>query len=256
MGDWLDGFTIVRGNSSGAWASDNEDAPKIVLHTTEGGTAEGAFGAFRTNNSWPHLTVDPVRRKRYQHVPLSEAARALRNTSAPGQTNRERRVFQIEIVGRAAEMRNMDDAAADWLGRDVLAPLAHATGCPLVTSVTFYDGTAGFTLASTTARQRLTPAKWDTYVGVLGHQHVPENTHWDPGAIPIHRILAAAQGSPITRTHPQGDIDMADAASLEQQLKVIKALADRLIASNTRIEAEQRAQKAKLDKIQTELDGS
>lgn len=192
---WLAGVDVVEGNDSGTWAADNEDAPKIVLHSTEGPTISSALGAYRKNNSWPHLTVDPSRRRRVQHVPLDRPARALRNTSRPGQTNREGRVFQVEIVGRARTMRDLPGDQLDWLGAEVVGPLARATGTPLVSSVEFLDERAGFTLASEDARQRLTAAAWDTYSGVLGHQHVPENTHWDPGAIDINRILTAARGS-------------------------------------------------------------
>jgi hypothetical protein len=44
------------------------------------------------------------------------------------------------------------------------------------------------------APQRLSPAAWDAYSGVLGHQHAPDNSHGDPGAIDINRILSAARG--------------------------------------------------------------
>ena len=231
MGDaWLDGFGRVPGNGSGTWASDNEDAPKIVLHSTEGGTADGAFSAYRKNNSWPHLTVDPHRRLRYQHVPLTIPARALRNTSTPGQTNREARVFQIEIVGFARAMGDMTNSDADWLGQYVLRPLADATGTPLVTSVKFYGEGAGWTLAVENARQRLTPAQWDTYTGVLAHQHVPENSHWDVGAFRIDRVLNAARGDrELFIPHPREDDDMTP-----EQAKQLTEARDHAAQANLR----------------------
>jgi len=36
---------------------------------------------------------------------------------------------------------------------------------------------------------RLTNAQWNTFTGWCGHQHVPENTHWDPGRINIGSLL-------------------------------------------------------------------
>ena len=209
---WLPGFTRVVGEGSGTWAADNEDAPKIVLHTTEGSNVQAAINAYRANRSWPHLTVNPVDRTRLQHVPLDIPARALRNTATPGQTNREGRVFQVEIVGFAGKSHTWTGDTLDWLGAEVIGPLAAATGTPLTTSVTFYGEGAGWVLASASARQRLSAAAWDTYTGILGHQHVPENTHWDPGAIDIDRILAAARNLTPTPPAPSpqpGDDDMA-----------------------------------------------
>jgi hypothetical protein len=35
------------------------------------------------------------------------------------------------------------------------------------------------------APQRLTDGQWEGFNGICGHQHVPNNTHWDPGAFDI-----------------------------------------------------------------------
>jgi hypothetical protein len=72
---------------------------KIVHHTTEGSTAEGAFDAFRTNRSDPHFTVDGT--TIYQHVDTGVAARALRNSPGGVETNRDSAV-QIEVVAISA----------------------------------------------------------------------------------------------------------------------------------------------------------
>jgi hypothetical protein len=60
---------------------------KIIHHTTEGSSAQGAFDAFRANRSDPHFTVDPT--TIYQHVDTSMGARALRNEPGGVQTNRD-----------------------------------------------------------------------------------------------------------------------------------------------------------------------
>ena len=46
---------------------------KIVHHTTEGSTAQGAMDAFRRNRSDPHFTVDAT--TIFQHVDTAEATR-------------------------------------------------------------------------------------------------------------------------------------------------------------------------------------
>ena len=47
---------------------------RIVHHTTEGSTAQGAFDAYKKNKSDPHFTVDHT--GIYQHVDTGQAARS------------------------------------------------------------------------------------------------------------------------------------------------------------------------------------
>lgn len=215
MTAWLPGVDRIPGNDSGTWAPDDETAPKVVWHTTEGSTIGGAVAAYTANNSWPHITADPVRKRLVQHVPLDRPARALRNTSAPGQTNREAHVAQIEVVCTSrtkapaglVSLRDLTDDQLAWLGVHVARPVSAAIGCPLTTSVTFYGDDAGWTLAAEGARQRLTAKQWDTYTGHLAHQHVPENHHWD-GPFDMAAILAAARADILKPNSPKDVLDM------------------------------------------------
>src|SRR5215472_15306893 len=50
---------------------------KIVHHTTEGSSADGAFAAYRDTKNVPHFTVDDM--TVYQHVDTGEAASALKH---------------------------------------------------------------------------------------------------------------------------------------------------------------------------------
>lgn len=179
------------GNDAGSMNGDG--SRKLLLHTTEGGTVEGAIGAYRKNNSWPHLTVDCKRRRVVQHLPLTVAARSLRNT--PGgadQTNRDGTILvQIEIIGSAVGPDIGDRDDLEWFGREVVGPICERHIIPLTAGVRWVSYPASF---GTGAAQRLTPAAWDAYSGVLGHQHAPDNDHGDPGAIDIELILSAARG--------------------------------------------------------------
>lgn len=237
---WLLGWDRIPGRDSGTWAPDNEDAPKIVAHTTEGYTIGDAVNAFHANNSWPHVTADPVEKSRVQHNPLTKAARALRNTTTPGQTNREARVFQIEIVGTSHNRENakgktsvqdFTDEQLDWLGTHVFAPVAAATGTPLVTTVGWYGEDCGWTLASPTARQRLTAAQFDTYTGVLPHAVVPENEHWDCGPLNIDRILAAARGHILKPPPPKPPKDWFAMATKEELRKIVAEEIDKALSA-------------------------
>jgi hypothetical protein len=53
---------------------------------------------------------------------------------------------------------------------------------------------------------------WEQFNGVCGHQHVPENKHWDPGAIAWARLIGTEMGHPssdfkeFTAGHNIGEI--------------------------------------------------
>jgi hypothetical protein len=234
---WLPGYERIPGNNSGTWTGPGP--AKLVLHSTEGGSIEGAVAAYRANNSWPHCTVDPWRRRLVQHVPLNQPARALKNTSAPGETNRLGVVIQVEIVMTARTvapkgMRSVTELTGedlDWLGTAVIGPMCRGAGVPLTTSVQFLGDRAGFTLASTTARQRLSRQAWEAYAGVLGHQHVPENSHWDPGPLDIDRVLSAARGLKPTTPPPAPTPDPKDWLDMATKQELSDLIDERLTAA-------------------------
>lgn len=61
------------------------DGPfKIVHHTTEGSTAQGAMDAFRRNRSDPHFTVDAT--TIFQHIDTAEGARTVQRERNGGLT--------------------------------------------------------------------------------------------------------------------------------------------------------------------------
>lgn len=144
---------------------------KIVHHTTEGSSAEGAMAAFATNRSDPHFTVDGKRI--YQHIDTAEGARALRNAPGGVQTNRDSAV-QIELVGFAHLPK--DPKALTNLAR-LCRWIEKTHGVPA-------RWPAGLPRPATNGRDpgghNRDAATWDNEGGHYGHCHVPENTHWDP----------------------------------------------------------------------------
>ena len=144
---------------------------KIVHHTTEGSSAEGAFSAFRTHRSDPHFTVNAT--TIFQHIDTSEAARALRNAPGGVQTNRDSAI-QIEVVGfahrpkGAATLRNVQ-RLCNWIEETHNVPNEWPSGPPKP-AVNGHDP----------GGHNRNVANWDTKGGHYGHSQVPENTHWDP----------------------------------------------------------------------------
>lgn len=184
----LPGFEVIAADRAGGtfvgvpW--------RIVLHTTEGGSTEGAVGAYRSHGGWPHFTVDPKIRRRVQHYELNVSSRALANASGGVETNRAN-VINIEIVGFATQTPAWSAEWLRWLGTDVLAPIRAVCPFDLVAPhFVPYPQSYGYR-----AMQRFDSMRWLGFSGLVGHQHAPENDHGDPGALDVTEIIAAMRGT-------------------------------------------------------------
>ncbi len=156
---------------TGSSGSYNGGPFKIVHHTTEGSTAQGAFAAFKTGRSDPHFTVDS--QTIYQHIDTSGAARALRNPPGGVETNRDSAI-QIEVVGFAgrpksrATLLNLAKLCR-WIEKTHNIPRDWPNGPP-----------KPHRNGQDPGGHNRNAANWDSKAGHYGHSHVPENTHWDP----------------------------------------------------------------------------
>jgi peptidoglycan hydrolase-like protein with peptidoglycan-binding domain len=188
MSDWLSGCTKQDfGTSGGSWT---RQPAIIVVHSTEGMGWPGYDGG----QSAPHFTINVTTGERRQHISMGVAARALMNPSGGVETNRAGAI-QIETIGTCDPKHKGDPS---WLYLPLMSPAAQANLARLMRDiandrkiswtcgVTFkaYPGSYG-----TGNGVRLSGSSWNSYKGVLGHQHVPENDHGDPGDIPIAKIM-------------------------------------------------------------------
>lgn len=216
------------GRGSGSYTSPLD---KATLHSTEGGSIEGAIAAYRQHSSWPHKTVDyrKGRRRVALHVDLAQAARALRNTATPGETNRDGTI-QYELVGNAASILSQYDEA-DWLalGADVIGPDCRRMGIPLICSVTMptYPPPNGERLGRESTR--LTRAEMDRTTGLVAHANWPENTHGDPGPLtaPHYRggtvsaVDLILEGAGATTKPPIQEDEMPTAEEIAEALRPV-----------------------------------
>lgn len=181
----------------------------VVLHTTEGTGWPGYNGGA----SAPHYTAMPDwNRKRLvwrAHFPDERSARALRNERGGVETNTLNAV-QVELIG-TCDRRTHEawagkgarhiywPAAPEWALRDLGAFLAdmHKRHGVRLSAPTFLSYPASYGDSDV----RFTDAQWRNFYGVCGHQHVPENSHGDPGALPIQRVLGYAKGAPVRPTN-------------------------------------------------------
>jgi len=159
-----------------------------VLHTAESKDYHPSTDTYFGHSNPPHFTV--VKKgstvKVYQHYSINVAARALANpTKAVNdvQTNRMAAI-QIEICWYASQIAALPDSMKDAL-RQLMRWIEIETGTKR-TAPKFYGnqayGEGGVARMSTKA--------WVAFNGWCGHQHVPENIHWDPGPIDINYLLS------------------------------------------------------------------
>jgi len=194
----------------------------LIVHTTE----SGGWPSYDGGASAPHLTVlaDKQARKLVirQHFPLTRNARALRNEAGGVETN-TLNATQVELVG-SCDVAHRDawgaifwPDAPDWaieeLGR-LVAFLHVGWGLRLEAPKVWLaygpdDRAPGRVPASYGDHPfRFSGEKWRSFYGVCGHQHVPENTHGDPGRFPAEQLLRAASGDHQgPAPEPDGDGD-------------------------------------------------
>lgn len=176
---------------------------KLVLHTTEGKSIAGAEATYGVNGIAPHFTIDSTLKRFVQHIDTSRAASAMKNVSGGVQTNRDGAI-QVEMIGYAAFTHGWEDDNLVWIG-DIVRLICEREGIDVYNYPQFV-GTESGTIATPTAPQRMSYAEWESFNGVCGHQHVPENSHWDPGRLPYQRMLELT--GPIDNPTEEEDEDM------------------------------------------------
>ena len=152
---------------------------RIVLHTTEGSSIEGAEASYRSSTSYPHFTIDATRI--HQHIGIDRAARALLHPAGTAQTNRMNAI-QIEIVGHATDSTPVSDPLrrlVAWIRLQVKVEPTAPVFKP-------YPSSYG------SSSVRFSDDMWRNFSGICGHQHVPHNDHGDPGAMDLHDLLGVA----------------------------------------------------------------
>ena len=151
---------------------------KITLHSTDGGPGDGNSGLALYGNDgsgiYPaHFTINLKDKKIFQHLPISQPSDAVKSHD-------EAAGIQIEIIGFSdshtddpyylLDENNFSDDDWAYLG-ELLNAISAETGIPLTTSVDWENPS------------RLSSGDFASYEGILGHMHVPDNDHSDPGNI-------------------------------------------------------------------------
>lgn len=192
---------------------------KVVLHTTEG----NSWPTYGGGSSAPTYTARPSfggKRLIWRaHFPDERSARALVNAPGGVETNTDNAI-QVELIGtcddkHAKTWRGVGTAGRDyiywpdapeWALRDLAAFLQDMNrrhGIPLKAPSTWLrygkdSRRPGVWPASYGASPaRMTFSQWRSFRGVCGHQHVPENSHGDPGALDVAALMKYARGATV-----------------------------------------------------------
>lgn len=188
---FLPGWTFVDLGPDGG-PFDEMSHPKVILHTTEGSTLEGAEAAYK---AWPpHLGYHTTKRTKRQYVRLDRHSYALRNPESEDEF-----CIQVEMVGFASQTHLWTPQVYQNIHEDIVVPLRDAIGVPDV-HLNFMRADQGIVLASKRSPIRLRPSELRAFSGWMGHQHAPGladdgsvltygDEHWDPGGFLIELAL-------------------------------------------------------------------
>lgn len=157
-----------------------------VIHTTQSVSYTPSKFEYYGHSNPPHFTVARGANgaRVFQHYSIKVAARALANLDGGVQTNRQNAI-QIEIAWRAENIAALPDAMKQEL-RLLIAWINKQCGIKRV-APPFY----GHEAYGNGSIARMEFQEWTSFNGWCGHQHVPENQHWDPGKIDIDYLLGS-----------------------------------------------------------------
>lgn len=186
-----------------AFPGDAMESNVGVMHTTEGYTLPSYSGGAVAPNFTLVPDIAGKKLKVYQHFDFDTSSRALVNAAGGVETNTLNAV-QFELVGTCdpTTHKHWNDKkiqhiywpeAPDWALLEFAKVVRWAYDnhkVPMTSTVTWkaYPGSYG-----SKNGVRLTGAQWTKYYGWLGHQHVPENLHGDPGSFQMAKVLMYAK---------------------------------------------------------------
>ncbi len=157
-----------------------------VLHTTEAKDFTPSPMSYYGHSDPPHFTLAHDADGNvavFQHYSIRVSSRALVHTPGLLDTNRMGAI-QIEIAWTANEIaalpQDMKDALRLLMRWIEGQASIQRTSLPFLGDEAYGEGSPS----------RMSTDEWLSFNGWCGHQHVPENLHWDPGKIDIAYLLS------------------------------------------------------------------
>ena len=251
---WLSDYEkiVVSTGRTGDTPREPHSPGRIVLHTTEGLrlydypypphftlALAGDPHSLPAGKAWyageaGTLSYPPGAHVKHQHCDLSLTSYALLHRSADPETNhRGSHCVQVEIISMAATPPKWSDQmyglVASWLADVVEALPSLAPAQDNYPDRWSASGSWGFDTP-----YRMSWVEWQSGINgregipfLCGHQHVPGNDHWDPGALDVQKLTRMAKGILGAATlEPEGP----DIASwrLAKRIRVLRHRVDRV----------------------------
>ena len=166
--------------------------PAAVLHTTEGGTIEGAMSVFRTHYA-PQFVLgkDATGKVRIlQLLQVGTLGLALEKHNALA-------LVQVEMAGFSKETLWLPDDETGEALASLMAACKAEYGIPL--SHPWADGDFGLAGYNTPHRHS---GNFGKVAGWYGHGDIPDNQHWDPGDFRWSVIFTRAGAMPHASAAP------------------------------------------------------
>lgn len=205
-----------------------------VVHTTEGTSLPWYDGGAKA----PTYTGTPDFAKQRlvwtQHFPDTMSARALRNEAGGVETN-TLNCLQIELVGTcdlatskkwtAAGRQHIFWPDAPQWALDELAEFValkyRELGIRIEGPEQVGKAWAAYPASyGKAASQRFSFAQWKDFYGWCGHEHVPENDHGDPGALPWAYVETKAKAIVAPKPPVEDDVTPEQMKTVADQISL------------------------------------
>lgn len=193
---WLDrigSFNVSRqeGPRPGgqAYLKLDTETKRVIWHTTEGSSVDGAVARLRENFSCPHFVIGEGQIA--QMRPLWAEAATVRGDNS--------NAWQVEVVGFSQ--------TAPWVPEDpslqpmlaLLGFFRDTFGVPLVRPDGWRDDCADIEgVWATLGNSRRVSGRAPRHVGHVMHLEWPENTHWDQGAVRWSHLFELVEDEDVT----------------------------------------------------------
>lgn len=171
------GLTIDRQQRGDAGPFVAGAVPKIVWHTTEGTSFSGADATLKASGDEPHFLVSVDGKIVRQYIALNRSSKSLMHPAGTPETNRAG-CIQIEVCGFAHDSQNWTEVKMQRLAA-LAVLIEHRVQVERRTHVAWAEPTV----------DRIPASHFLKWPGHIGHRHVPNNDHVDPGEFRITDLL-------------------------------------------------------------------
>lgn len=191
--DVIDGVRVERqeGRRPGgqAYLRLVDSTRRVIWHTTEGSSVDGAVSTLRSNFSCPHFVVGPDRI--VQMRPLWAEAATVRGDNS--------RAWQVEVVGFSKQGPWQHDAGTRRAVVALLRYFRDRLNVPLARPDGWRDDCSDIDgVWATEGNSRRRSNRAPGFAGHVMHLEWPENTHWDQGAVTWSPLLTEAGEDEMT----------------------------------------------------------